>query len=76
MKVTRALAAGLCLSAGAVLQFWLAFSGNSASRILCGGLFAGAAFIAWSEWNRERAVTALTWRKHGRTAEERDGSHF
>ena len=66
MKATRALAAGLCLSAGAAVQFCLAFSGNSASRILCGGLFAGAAFFAWREWSRERAVNCSdmeeTWK--------------
>lgn len=66
MKATRALVAGLCLSAGAVVQFCLAFSGNSAERILSGGLFASAAFIAWREWDRERAVNCSdmeeTWK--------------
>lgn len=66
MKATRAFVAGLCLSAGAAGHFCLAFFGNSASRILCGGLFAGAAFLAWREWNRERAVSCSdmeeTWK--------------
>lgn len=68
MKKTRMLIAGLCLFAGAAVQFCLAFSGNSGSRILSGVLFSGAAVVAWREWNGER--------KYGRTVEERNGSHL
>ena len=60
MKATRALVAGVCLSAGAAAQFCVAFSGNSVDRILSGGLFAGAAFFAWREWNKERKCESET----------------
>lgn len=68
MKETRMLIAGLCLSAGAAVQFCLAFSGNSGSRILNGVLFSCAAVVAWREWNGER--------KYGRTVEKRDDPHL
>lgn len=60
MTETRMFIAGLCLSAGAAVQFWLAFSGNSAGRILNGVLFSVVAFIAWREWNKERKCESGT----------------
>lgn len=54
MKAMKPLIAGLCLFAGAAVQFCLAFSVNSAGRILNGVLFSTVAFLAWREWNKER----------------------
>ena len=55
VKINRLLMAAICLFAGAVANFCLAFIGNNfVIRILDGIFFSVGAFLALREWNKQK----------------------
>lgn len=59
MKDIRRLIAAVCLFAGAIAQFCLAFVGRGGSpaiRILDGMLFSAGALFALRTWDKQRKI--------------------
>ena len=57
MKANRLLIAATCFLAASLLNFCLAFVGDSnnfAARIVDGFVFLVCLFFAWREWNKQK----------------------